>query len=30
MLRVVNRVLLGLAGLVLLCVGGAVLAAGAG
>ncbi|MFF3455885.1 alkaline shock response membrane anchor protein AmaP [Streptomyces sp. NPDC002730] len=29
-LRVVNRVLLGLAGLVLLCVGGAVMAAGAG
>ncbi|NUK05708.1 alkaline shock response membrane anchor protein AmaP [Streptomyces lunaelactis] len=30
MLRVVNRVLLGLAGLVLLCAGGAVLAAGTG
>lgn len=30
MLRVINRVLLGLAGLALLCVGGAVLAAGAG
>lgn len=30
MLRVVNRVMLGLAGLVLVCVGGAVLAAGAG
>ncbi|MBT2390331.1 alkaline shock response membrane anchor protein AmaP [Streptomyces sp. ISL-1] len=30
MLRVINRVVLGLAGLVLLCVGGGVLAAGAG
>jgi len=30
MLRVINRVLLGLAGLVLLCAGGAVLVAGAG
>ncbi|WP_037777005.1 Asp23/Gls24 family envelope stress response protein, partial [Streptomyces pristinaespiralis] len=30
MLRAVNRVFLGLAGLVLLCVGGAVLAAGTG